>query len=63
MVLCAYGATLLFAPLSWASVAAWAGLTGASLTWSAAVQPQVTARAMLAISSALRFTRRSPQGQ
>ncbi|MFP6556779.1 flippase [Paraburkholderia sp. B3] len=51
LVLAAYGATLVFAPLSWPHITLWIGLTGVALVWTARTEPTVCARALDRIAS------------
>jgi hypothetical protein len=59
----AFGATLVFAPLSWAHIASWIGLTVLALAWSARTQPQAFARLPGLFASMRNTTRRWAQGQ
>ncbi|WP_084168615.1 flippase [Paraburkholderia acidipaludis] len=63
IVLAAYVATLVFAPLTWPNIALWAGLTGVALVWTARTEPAACARVASLFASMRNATRRWAQGQ
>ncbi|HEV3426781.1 MAG TPA: flippase [Paraburkholderia sp.] len=58
----AYGATLLFTPLSWPWGTAWIATTIVALAWTARSEPQVFARLSRSFASIRNITRREAQG-
>lgn len=63
IVLAAYAATLVFAPLTWPGIASWLATTGVALAWTARVQPEAFARVSGFLGSMRNATRRWAQGQ
>jgi O-antigen/teichoic acid export membrane protein len=63
IVAAAYAGTLLFAPLSWQSIAAWLGTTAVALAWSARTEPRAYARVAEVVASMRNYTRRWAQSQ
>ncbi len=58
----AYGATLLFAPLSWPAIAAWIGLSAVALAWSAHAEPEACTRVLRMFSALPGYARRPSEG-
>jgi O-antigen/teichoic acid export membrane protein len=63
IVVAAYVGTLVFAPLTWPSIAVWFGMTGVALAWSARTEPRAWARAVEIFASIRDYTRRWAQSQ
>lgn len=59
----AYGATLLFAPFTWLSIAAWIGVTTVALAWSASTEPKAFARVLRVFGALRGHTRRWTQDE